>query len=408
LQTPGKDINMTTIGLIKEGKVPADNRVALTPAQCKWILKSADNVKIKVQPSDTRCFPDKEYAAAGAEVSEDISDCDVLLGIKEVPVKVLVPGKTYLFFSHTKKKQPHNQQLLRAILEKNITLIDYECLEHDDGQRIIGFGFFAGVVGAHNGMMAYGNRTGLYKLERVYKQRSFRELVHAYFGLRIPNVKIAVTGSGRVAHGILEIMNLMGIHEVEPDEYLKRRFSYPVYTQLKGAELYKNRETNGYNREEFHEHPDRYNCRFLPYAEQTDILLNGVYWDKNVPRLFEKTDISGESFIIQTIADITDDENGSIPVNLGDQSIENPVYGVDRNSFEKTAPYIPGSIDVMAVGNLPNELPRDASRYFGEQLIKYVLEDLLKGGSDIIDRATMVKNGKLTGEYSYLEDYARG
>lgn len=399
---------MITIGLIKEGKIPADNRVALTPAQCKWILKSSDNVRIKVQPSDTRCFPDKEYAAAGVTVSDDITDCDVLFGIKEVPVQMLVPGKTYLFFSHTKKKQPHNQPLIRAIIEKKITLIDYECLEHDDGQRIIGFGFFAGVVGAHNGMMAYGARTGLYKLERVYKQRSFRELIHTYFGLRIPNVKIAVTGSGRVAHGILEIMNLMGIHEVEPDEYLKRRFSYAVYTQLKGADLYRNKQTGSYNREEFHEHPALYECNFLPYAEQTDILLNGVYWDKNVPRLFEKKDVAADSFIIQTVADITDDENGSVPVNLGDQSIEDPIYGVDRINLTKTAPYIPGSIDVMAVGNLPNELPRDASRYFGEQLIKYVLEDLVKGGSAIIDRATMVKNGQLTPLYDYLGDYAGG
>src|SRR4029450_11820823 len=171
----------------------------------------------------------------------DISDCDILLGIKEVPVADLLPGKTYLFFSHTRKKQPHNRKMLQTILERNITLIDYECLEHDDGQRIIGFGFFAGVVGAHNGMMAYGNRTGTYELDRVYKQRSFRELIHTYFGLRLPNVKIVVTGSGRVAHGVVEIMNLLEIVEVEPDEYLEKNFAYPVYTQLKGADLYQHK-----------------------------------------------------------------------------------------------------------------------------------------------------------------------
>jgi saccharopine dehydrogenase (NAD+, L-lysine forming) len=399
---------MTTIGLIKEGKIPADNRVALTPAQCKWIHKNSTDIKIIVQSSGNRCFTDREYMIAGVEVKEDVSDCDILLGIKEVPVVQLVAGKTYMFFSHTRKKQPFNQPLLKTILEKNITLIDYECLEHDDGQRIIGFGFFAGVVGAHNGMMAYGNRTGLYKLDRVYKERSFRELIHHYFGLRLPNVKIAVTGSGRVAHGILEIMNLMGIHEVEPDEYLTRRFAYPVYTQLKGADLYKHKETGRYSREDFHLHPGQYECTFLPYAEQTDILMNGVFWDKNAPRLFEKQDASAETFIIQTIADITDDANGSVPLNLGDQTIEDPIYGVDRKTFEKTSAYLPTSIDIMAVGNLPNELPRDASRYFGEQLIKYVLEDLLKGGSVIIDRATMVKSGKLTEHFNYLQDYADG
>jgi alanine dehydrogenase len=399
---------MIRIGLIREGKIPADNRVALTPAQCKWIHKQLPGVKVVAQSSPNRCFTDREYAVAGVEVLEDLADCDILMGIKEVPVTELLPGKTYLFFSHTKKKQPHNQRLMRTILDRKIRLIDYECLEHDDGQRIIGFGFFAGVVGAHNGMMAYGNRTGLYKLDRVYKERSFRELIHHYFGLRLPNVKIAVTGSGRVAHGIIEIMNLMGIHEVEPDDYLRRRFSYPVYTQLKGAELYRHQLTGTYNREDFHDHAGDYECRFLPYAAQTDILMNGIYWDKDVPRLFEKTDVAADDFIIQSIADITDDADGSVPINLGDQTIEDPVYGVDRKTLLKTAPYQPGSIDVMAVGNLPNELPRDASRYFGEQLIKFVLEDLVKGSSAIIERATMTSDGALTAPYQYLHDYAEG
>lgn len=399
---------MTKIGLIREGKTPADNRVSLTPAQCKWIHKNAPHIQIVAQSSPHRCFSDREYISAGAEVKDDLSDCDILLGIKEVPIDQLIPGKTYLFFSHTKKKQPHNQQLLKAVLDKNIRLVDYECLEHEDGQRIIGFGFFAGIVGAHNGMMAYGNRTGLFKLDRVYKQRSFRELIHNYFGLRLPNVKIAVAGSGRVAHGILEIMNLMGIHEVEPEDYLKRRFSYPVYTQLKGADLYRNKTTGKYSRMEFHEHPEEYECKFLPYAEQTDILMNGVYWEKNVPRLFEKKDVGTDNFIIQTIADITDDANGSVPINVGDQTIEDPVYGIDKITLEKTEPYLKNSIDIMAVGNLPNELPRDASRYFGEQLIKHVLEDLLGNGSDIIDRATITKEGKLTEHFAYLKDYSEG
>ncbi|MEQ1676255.1 MAG: NAD(P)-dependent oxidoreductase [Chitinophagaceae bacterium] len=399
---------MIRIGLIREGKIPADNRVALTPSQCKWIHKNSSEVQVIAQSSAVRCFSDREYQMAGVEVQEDISGCDILLGIKEVPVEQLIAGKTYLFFSHTKKKQPHNQPLLRAVLDKQINLVDYECLEHEDGQRIIGFGFFAGVVGAHNGMMAYGNRTGLFKLDRVYKQRSFRELIHNYFGLRLPNVKIAVTGSGRVAHGILEIMNLMGIHEVEPDEYLKRRFSYPVYTQLKGGELYLHKETGNYVRLDFHENPQNYTCKFLPYAEQTDILMNGVYWEKGVPRLFEKENARSQNFIIQTIADITDDANGSVPVNVGDQTIEEPVYGVDKLTLEKTAPYLKNSIDIMAVGNLPNELPRDASRYFGEQLIKHVLEDLVSNGSAIIERATMVKGGKLTEPFGYLKEYAEG
>jgi hypothetical protein len=335
-----------------------------------------------------------------------MSDCDVLLGIKEVPYDKLLAGKTYLFFSHTKKLQAHNQRMFRKIFADRITLIDYECLEHSDGTRIIGFGFFAGIVGAHNGIMAYGNRTGAFQLSRVYKQRSFRELIHTYFGLKLPKVKIAVTGSGRVAHGVLEIMNLMGIHEVEPDEFLSRSFPYPAYAQLKGADLYAHKQTGAYSREEFHEHPDRYRSIFEPYAFAADILMNGVYWETRIPRLFEKETASDPRFRIQTIADITDDTNGSVPLNLGDQTIEDPVYGVDKHSFQKTAPYLPDSVDIMAVGNLPNELPRDASRYFGEQLIKFVLPDLLGKGSEAIERATMVKEGQLMPVFDYMRSYA--
>ncbi|MBN8837141.1 MAG: alanine dehydrogenase [Sphingobacteriia bacterium] len=395
------------IGLIKEGKIPADNRVALTPAQCKWLVKHIPDITIKVQSSETRCFTNDEYEAAGIEVAETVADCDILLGIKEVPIPLLVEGKTYLFFSHTKKKQPYNRALFKSMMEKKITLIDYECLEHEDGQRVIGFGFFAGIVGAHNGIMCYGNRTGEYRLDRVFKVKDYRELIHTYFGLKIPNIKIAVTGSGRVAHGILEIMNLLGIHEVEPDEYLERKFNYPVYVQLKGQELYTHKELKTYKREHFHEHPEEYRSRFLPYTKCTDILMNGIYWDTKMPRLFAQEDID-EHFAIQTIADITDDALGSVPINLGDQKIEDPVYGVDKKTKQKTAPYLPGSIDIMAVGNLPNELPRDASRYFGEQLIKYVLEDLLKGNNDIIHRATMLTKGALMPHYHYLSEYAHG
>jgi len=395
---------MLQIGLLREGKIPADNRVALTPAQCKWLHKNFSAIKVVAQHSGARCFTDQEYIRAGVEVREDISDADIFLGIKEVPINMLVPDKMYLFFSHTKKLQAHNQKLFKAILQKKITLLDYECLVHEDGQRVLGFGFFAGIVGAHNGMMAYGNRTGSFTLKSVYSSKDYRHLIHTYFGLKVPNIKVAITGSGRVAHGVLEVMNLMGITEVEPDEYLERTFSYPVYVQLKGADLFTHKELKTYKREHFHQYPGQYRSRFLPYTKCTDILMNGVYWTENVPRLFESSDVD-ESFFIQTIADISDDEHGSVPINLGDQSIENPVYGVDKSTLQKTAAYLPGSIDIMAVGNLPNELPRDASQYFGEQLIKYVLDDLVKGNSALIERAIMVNKGVITANFAYMKSY---
>ena len=200
-------------------------------------------------------------------------------------------------------------------------------------------------------------------------------------------------------------MNLLEVIEVEPVEYLSRNFPYAVFTQLKGADLYRPSSGGIYNRESFHEDPSAYECLFSPYTTQTDILMNGIYWDQQVPRLFENEDLQKEDFKIQTIADITDDKGGSVPCNLGDTPIEDPVYGVDKRTLLKTLPYIPGSVDIMAVGNLPNELPRDASRYFGEQLLKHIFTDLIGHGSPVITRATMVKNGTITKAFDYLENY---
>ena len=398
---------MPVIGLIKEGKVPSDNRVALTPKQCRYLLDQFPSWDIIVESSPNRCYKDKEYQNEGIKVVEDISTADILFGIKEVPKAQLIADKKYLFFSHTKKAQLYNQALFHAMMDKNITLIDYECLEHEDGQRLIGFGFFAGIVGAHNGIMAYGNRTKEFTLGRVKDVKDYMELVHTYFGLKLPNIKIAITGSGRVAHGILEIMNLMDVQQIEPDEYTTRAYDYPVYVHLKGGDLYRHKTKNTYDRNDFHKHPENYNCLFINYLKHTHILMNGIYWEPGIAPLFTMDDLKEDDYALTTIADITDDAHGSVPCNLGDSSSDDPVYGVNINTFEKTSPYIHNGIDIMAVGNLPNELPRDASRYFGEQLIKYVIPDLIKGGNEIIQRATMLDKGKLTTQFSYLEDYSK-
>ena len=398
---------MPVIGLIKEGKVPSDNRVALSPKQCRYLLDQFPEWDIIVESSPNRCFKDREYQKEGIKVVDDISSADLLFGIKEVPKDQLISNKKYLFFSHTKKAQTFNKALFHVMMDKNITLIDYECLEHEDGQRLIGFGFFAGIVGAHNGIMAYGNRTKEFKLSRVKEVKDYMELVHTYFGLKLPNIKIAITGSGRVAHGILEIMNLMDVQEVEPDEYTSRAYAYPVYVHLKGGDLYRHKTNNTYDRNDFHTHPENYHCLFNKYLKHTHILMNGIYWEPGIAPLFTMDDLKEDDYALTTIADITDDAHGSVPCNLGDSSSEDPIYGVNVTTLEKTAPYMQNGIDIMAVGNLPNELPRDASRYFGEQLLKYVIPDLLKGGNKIIDGATMLDKGKLTTKFSYLEDYSK-
>jgi len=243
-------------------------------------------------------------------------------------------------------------------------------------------------------------------MERVNSTKNLQHLIHTYFEIKLPDMRIAVTGSGRVAHGLLEIMNLLGIHEVEPSDYLEKNFTYPVYVHLKGADLYTHKETGVYQRNDFHSNPQDYISLFNRYIPFTDVVMNGVYWEQKIPRLFEMENLTYNDFRIQTIADVTDDKNGSIPCNLGDSTIDDPVYGVNKLSFVKTEPYLPGSVDIMAVGNLPNELPRDASRYFGEQLIKFVLPDLIKRANPVIENATIVKKGKLGEAYAYMREYA--
>jgi alanine dehydrogenase len=399
---------MIRIGLTREEKTPVDNRVALTPNQCKWIANHFPGITIVVQPSLNRCFSDDEYKNAGIQIQENLLDCDILLGIKEVPVRNLLPGKTYFIFSHTKKKQPQNQQLIKAFLANKNTLIDYECLVHDDGQRILGFGFFAGVVGAHNGLLAYGKKTRQFLFSPVNECHDLKELAETYFGTKLPPVKIVVTGSGRVAAGILEVMGMLGIKDVTPEEFLITEYKYPVYTQLKAGELYLRASDKIYNRENFHQHPEQYECKFLPFVTAADILINGIYWDVNMASLFSWADIQKDNFRIKVIADVTNDWHGSIPCNLGDSAIDHPVYGVNKFTCQKTAPYLEDTIDMMCVSNLPNELPRDASRYFGEQLIKYVLPELLLPSSELVERATIVKQGQLTPLFEYLKDYAEG
>ncbi len=365
-------------------------------------------IHITVEPSPSRCFKDAEYQAEGVEMSEDLGNCDILMGIKEVPVDRLMEGKTYFFFSHTKKKQPHNQALMHALIGKRVRMIDYECLTHSDEQRILGFGMYAGIVGAHNGLMTYGRKFGQYHLPAAHSVRSFTELIKAYEEVKLPNLKIVVTGSGKVASGVLEVMHQLDIEAVEPMDYLTHQYEYPVFTHLKGSSLYARKDNNMFHRDDFHAHPEAYKCLFSAYVNQTDVLMNGIYWEKRIARLFEKDDIRRNDWRISVIADISCDVDGSVPITLDSTTIADPVFGIDRETIEQVAPYqnTKSTIDIMAVDNLPNELPCDASQYFGVHFEKHILPELLKPESDILKRATICKGGKLTRKYEYLADYA--
>ena len=395
------------IGLIREGKVPPDKRVAFTPLQAEEIQQRFENVKVICQPSPIRCFRESEYQDLEVEISEDMSQCDILMGIKEVPIDQLIANKTYLFFSHTLKKQAYNRRLLQAVLDKKIKLIDYETLKDHQGNRLVAFGRYAGIVGAYNGLLAYGKRYHLFDLRRAHACFDINDLKIELRKVVLPPVKIVLTGAGRVARGAMESLDTAGVRKVSPADFLTNTYSKPVYTQLSSADYHTRKEGGHFNRDEFHQHPEKYDCRFLAFAQVADILLAGAFWNPKAPRLFDLADMASPKFKIRTIADITCDINGSVPSTIKPSTIVDPLYDFDPLTRTAQPPLSNDKhITVMAVDNLPCELPRSASDEFGRDLIDRVLLPLLGDDPEhVIDRATMAENGRLTNRFSYLQDY---
>ncbi len=395
-----------TLGILREGKIPPDHRVPLIPEHCQQLLEQYPELRIWVQPSPIRCFPESEFEAAGCEIREDLSACDVLMGVKEVPITRLLEGKTYLFFSHTIKKQAYNRGLLQAMIEKHIRMVDYEVITFEHGKRAVAFGHFAGVVGTHNGLRAYGQRTGTFSLKAAHDCHDYAELRALYTGITLPPVKIAVTGTGRVGAGALELLHLAGVKPVTVDEYLFQEFDEAVYVELRSKDLYRHKNNRPFESTHFHEFPGEYVSVFNPFTSVTDLLINTIYWDPKAPIFFTKEDMRQIDFRIKTIADITCDINGSIPSTIRASDIEKPFYGYDVITESETEPFRPDSIDVMAVDNLPCELPKDASREFSYNLVQYVMDKLIRDPQNpMLQRASICENGALTSRFSYLEDY---
>ena len=398
------------IALIREGKVPPDKRVPFSPLQVEEILQEFPEVEVCCQHSEIRCFKDSEYAALDIPVKEDVSDCDILMGIKEVPVDLLIPEKTYLFFSHTIKKQPYNRKLLRAILEKNIRLIDYETLRDSLGNRLVAFGRYAGIVGAYNGLWTYGIKHNQFRIRRAFDCFDINDLKLELRKVSLPPIKIILTGSGRVARGAMETLDSAGIRKVSPEDFLNKSFSEPVYVQLNSGDYHRRIEGGHFNRHEFHSFPDRYESVFREFLKKAHILMAGAFWNPKAPVLFTREDMLEPWFQTDVIADITCDIRGSVPCTIRATTIADPVYDYDP-STDKESPGFSGSgpVTVMSIDNLPCELPRSASEEFGRDLIDRILKPLLEGDVDrIIERATIAKAGKLTDEFSYLQDYVNG
>lgn len=400
---------MIKFGIIREGKTPPDSRVPLTPQQCQWITQQFD-VDLKVQPSSGRCYSDEEYLAAQQHLVEDLSDREVLLGVKEVPMDQLIPNKTYLFFSHTIKKQAYNRPLLQAIVNKNIRLIDYEVLTNERGLRLIAFGKFAGMVGAHNGLLTYGLRTGAFELPRMNSFYDYAEAKALYQQMEWPAIKIVLTGTGRVGEGAALVLRDMGIREVSPQDFLSEKYEEAVFTQLKVSDYVARKNGADFTNEDFYRHPAAFEGTFLPFTEVADIMINGIYWDNAAPVFFSVKEMQNPDWKIKVIADVTCDiaPVASIPSTLRASTIDDPFFGFDPETGQEIPAFTGKGVDMMTIDNLPNELPRDASAAFGEQFIEHILPEFYRAESDILLRATVAQNGDLGPHFEYLREYLEG
>jgi alanine dehydrogenase len=400
-----------TIGVIKEGKVPPDFRVPLTPKQCKAIETIYPTIKVRVQKSPIRTFKDEEYANEGIELVDSLESCDIIFGVKEVKIEDLIPNKTFFFFSHTLKKQPYNRSLLQAILEKKIRLVDYEVLKDKYNKRVIGFGRYAGIVGCYNAFYTYGLKSKTYELKPAHLCADRKEVEEELKKVSLPkNFRILLTGFGRVGHGAQEIIDLLPIKEVSPEEFLSKEFDEPIYAQLEVEDYYGRKDGGTFVKSEFYSTPELYKSTFGRYVSKTDMYIPCHFWSAKSPVILTQEDLQSADNRIQVIADISCDVDGPIAATIRASKIGNPIFGYDPQTGQEVDYSNEGAIAVMSIDNLPCELPKDASEDFGNELLKHVLPRLLGEDPDnmIAKGSETTFDGELTEGFKYLENYVKG
>jgi alanine dehydrogenase len=395
--------------IIKERKSPPDRRVVFTPDELVRLKKEHPEAEIKVESSDIRVFTDQQYQAAGLEVTQDVSDCDVFFGVKEVPIDALIPNKKYFFFSHTIKKQPHNRKLLKAILEKKIDLYDHETIVDKDFRRLIGFGRYAGIVGAYNGVRAFGMKFELFQLPKAETLSGKTQLIEKLKRQTLPPIKIVLTGHGKVANGVMEILDGMKIKKVSIEDYLTKKFSDPVYTQIDVLDYNKRKDGQMLGKQDFYDHPTEYTSHFERFTKVSDIFMAGHFYGNNAPVILTREMLQSPDNKIKVVADISCDVAGPISCTTRSSTIAEPLYGYLPAEDREVDIFHPAAIVVMAVDNLPCELPKDASEGFGEMFMQNVIPAFFNGDKDgILARAKITESGQLTERFQYLQDYADG
>ena len=396
-------------GIIKERKNPPDRRVVFTPSELVKLKEQFPQAEIKVEASDIRVFADDEYTKLGFEVSNDLSDCDVLIGVKEVPVDALIPNKKYFFFSHTIKKQPYNRKLLVACLEKNIRLIDHETIVNETNHRLIGFGRYAGIVGAYNGIGAFGIKFELFNLPKAETLADKTALVERLRRPMLPPIKIVLTGHGKVGMGAKEILDDMKIKQVSIEDYLTKTFDKPVYTQIDVLDYNKRKDGAVATKEDFYKNPQEYVSDFERFTKVSDMFMAGHFYGNGAPVILTREMLNAPDNKIKVVADISCDVAGPIECTLRSSTIAEPLYGYYPSEGVEVPVNHPGAVVVMAVDNLPCELPKDASEGFGEMFLQHVIPAFFNSDKDgILDRAKITEKGQLTERFKYLQDYVDG
>ena len=396
-------------GIIKERKNPPDRRVVFSPQKLQEFEQQFPEATIVVESSDIRIFSDEAYAKAGFEITEDLSDCDVLIGVKEVPITALIPNKKYFFFSHTIKKQPYNRDLLKAMLEKNIILYDHEVITDSRGNRLIGFGRYAGLVGAYNGFRALGIKEDTFGLPKAESLADLPALINQLNSIKLPAIKILLTGTGKVARGAKEILDAMNIKAVAISEYLTTSYNEPVYCKIDVLDYNKRTDGQVLTNRDFYNNPSAYVSNFMRFAKVTDYFIAGHFFGEGSPYLFTREDAKSDQFNIHLVADISCDIDGPVASTLRASTIADPIYGYDPETASEVAYTSPGAITVMAVDNLPCELPKDASDGFGDLFLTHVIPAFFNDDKDgILARAAMTKAQELTPRYEYLQGYVNG
>ena len=395
--------------ILKERKNPPDRRVVFSPENLAEARAQFPDAEFVVESSDIRVFSDEAYAELGFEVTDDVTDADVMIGVKEVPIEYLIPNKKYFYFSHTIKKQPYNRTLLVAMLERNIEMYDHETIVHDNNMRLIGFGRYAGLVGAYNGLRALGLRADLFNLPKVETLADLNDVKAELNKITIPNIKILLSGTGKVAHGAKEILDHLGVKEISDALYLTSQFTEPVYCMVDVMEYSKRDDGKVGDKWAFYKDPTGYESNFMPYAKETDFFIAGHFYGNNAPYLFTRKDAKHPDFRINLVADISCDVDGPVASTIRPSTIADPFYGYDPKTEKEVAFDAKDAITVMAVDNLPCELPKDASEGFGTTFLEHVIPAFFNNDKKgILKRAKMTENGKLTERFSYLQDYVDG